>query len=872
MKNLLLVKNIILLFAFLMACNILYATHYRAGEILYERIDGLSYKFSLVVYLKKSSLQNQPQLDVCDVEMSWSDGTTKTAFGGCSSAIDIGGDVVKKTYVVQHTFAGVGVFKVYFQDKNRNDRIVNIPDLTPFYVESEIVISPILDFNNSPELLNPPIDDACVNNLYYHNPAAVDNDGDDLTYELVKCQQDINTPIPGYFIPSNMSINPITGTVVWDKPTITGEFNIAILIKEYRNGVFIGSVLRDMQITVIACNNNPPKITPEILDTCVIKGQNISIKIQAWEDDFLQNIKGVTYEGDAFELANTNASFTYTGNTQGGNPIVDTNNYIFSWTPNCNDVRTGSYKQYFIARDNFNPSLTAISNVFIKVVAPGPENLSVVPFGSDFQLNWDKSECSNAIGYRIYRRINSSGFIPSACETGVPSYTGYDLIQQNSGYDNNSYLDENLNIGVEYCYFVIAVFPDGSESIVGDEVCNSLKLEAPVVLNVSVVVTDILEGKDTIRWSSPRDIDTVINFTGPYKYRLYREINGSGNEEMVFESNSSNFLGGLDTIYVDTALNTKSNYHTYRVSFLNNEIEVSNSVKASSIYLSLTPSDNKITLNWLDNTPWSNDSVEIYRLNNSSGSFELIGLTTQSFFEDDGLENGQEYCYYAKTIGSYNSAQLPQILRNNSQEVCGAAIDLEAPCPPNLLEVNKNCILFENGLKWDNPNYFCEDTDDVIAYKLYYTAIEGENYELIDSNFTQFDTTYLHLLDQTVAGCYVVTAIDSFYNESLYSNSICIENCYEFEMPNVFTPNDDGINDLYLAIKYDFVKSINLKIINRWGNEIFASEDVLFTWDGKNSKGKLVTNGVYFYTVEVTFVTLNGDLIENKSGTIYINY
>lgn len=872
MKNLLLVKNIILLFAFLMACNNLHATHYRAGEILYERIDGLNYKFSLIVYLKKSSLQNTPQLDVCDVEIKWSDGTTKTAVGGCSSAIDLGGDVIKKTYTVQHTFAGVGVFKVYFQDYNRNDGIVNIPDLTPFYVESEIVISPILDFNNSPELLNPPIDDACVNNLYYHNPAAVDNDGDDLVYELVSCQQDLNTPIPGYFIPSNMSINSVTGTVIWDTPNITGEFNIAILIKEYRNGVFIGSVLRDMQITVIPCNNNPPKIIPEIIDTCVVKGQTISLKIQAWEDDFLQNIKDVSEEGDAFELDVSNAIFAYVGNTQGGNPIVDTNNYVFSWTPTCNDVRKGAYKQYFIARDNFNPSLTAISNVFIRVVAPGPENLSVSPFGSNFQLSWDKSECLNAIGYRVYRRVNSSGFVPSACETGVPGYTGYELIQQISGYDNNNYLDQSLNIGIEYCYFVTAVFPDGSESIVRDEVCNSLRLEAPVILNVSVGVTDELNGKDTVRWKSPSDIDTLVNFTGPYKYRVFRDVNNSGNEQLVYESNSSIFLGGLDTVYIDTLINTKDNYHNYRVVFLNNDLEVSSSVKASSIYLGLTPSDNKLTLNWLDATPWLNSSFEVFRLNKVSGVYELLGITNQTFYEDDGLANGEEYCYYIITIGSYNSAQLPQFLRNNSQIICGSAVDIEAPCPPNLLELNKNCDLFENSLKWDNPNNFCEDTDDVIAYKLYYSAIEGGDFVLVDSNFTQFDTTYLHTLDFSVAGCYVVTAIDSFYNESLYSNSLCVDNCYEFELPNVFTPNEDEINDFYKPIKSAFVKNISFKVFNRWGNEVFISEDVFFTWDGKNLNGKLVTNGVYFYTVEVTFLTLNGDLIENKSGTIYINY
>ena len=41
------------------------------------------------------------------------------------------------------------------------------------------------------------------------------------------------------------------------------------------------------------------------------------------------------------------------------------------------------------------------------------------------RLHWDPDECTNAVGYMIYRRQELFGFDPDHCETGVPGYTGY---------------------------------------------------------------------------------------------------------------------------------------------------------------------------------------------------------------------------------------------------------------------------------------------------------------------------------------------------------------------------------------------------------------------------------------------------------------
>lgn len=65
----------------------------------------------------------------------------------------------------------------------------------------------------------------------------------------------------------------------------------------------------------------------------------------------------------------------------------------------------------------------------------------------------------------------------------------------------------------------------------------------------------------------------------------------------------------------------------------------------------------------------------------------------------------------------------------------------------------------------------------------------------------------------------------------------------EFEMPNVFTPNGDGIND---EIDFSFLQSnLSVQIINRWGNLVFQSTETTKKWDNSEQN----TSGVYFYIV-----------------------
>jgi len=137
-----------------------------------------------------------------------------------------------------------------------------------------------------------------------------------------------------------------------------------------------------------------------------------------------------------------------------------------------------------------------------------------------------------------------------------------------------------------------------------------------------------------------------------------------------------------------------------------------------------------------------------------------------------------------------------------------------------------------------------------------------------DSN----DTTFFHANGLSAAGCYAITAIDSSGNESAFSNVECGVNCPLYELPNVFTPNGDGTNDTFRPLNpFRGVERIDLQVFNRWGQLIFDTEDPAIRWNGDHrDTGEQVPDGVYFYSCDVFFLSLQGTDMINLRGPVHI--
>jgi gliding motility-associated-like protein len=856
-----------------------WASHNRAGEITFEcdTNNPKRFYFTITTYTKASS-----QADRCFLTVYFCDENDSATFyrvngqtGTCQSPATMGEiiapDIRKNIYKGEHTFSGsILNCRIMVEDPNRNADIGNIPNSfeTPFFLVTTLTISPIIGINNSPVLLNPPIQNACYCKRFIHNPGAYDPDGDSLSYRLIKPFTSGGQVIPCYTTPSGVTMDAVTGDLVWEcpgGPTIStcgstqlpnsGEFNFAFVIEEWRNGILIGTVERDMQVTVVqGCNNNPPVV--EAADTCIVAGTRLDMLIHAHDVAFNDSIDNVSTSatGGPFQLPVNPASFL----SASGFPSVTSQ---FSWQTICDHVRYAAYNVTFLAVDD-NPinNLSDSKTININVIGPAPILNSVTPIAKNMQLNWQPYACLNAVGYKIFRKIGCDTTVFEYCQTGMPSNAGYQFIKQINDINTTSYIDDNNGLGLangqEYSYRLFAVFPDSAESKPSNQKCALLKRDCPVITKASISVTSINSGKDTLQWIRPTEFDSIVAYPPPYKYLIHRKKI----QDPIFALIDSTSGINSTSYLLDTLLNTEAEQYEYRIDFytVNNRTLVGQSNPASTVRLEAIAGDNAVTLNFKYMVPWTNDTFFVYKQNPLlPNDFSLIATTTSRTFTESGLINGKQYCYKVLTKGKYSDPTIPQPLLNFSQIACAIPKDTTSPCAPKLT-VDPNCIKLFNKLNWVNYSTTC--ADDVVSYVVYFTPTLGGALAVIDTIRGVSNTSLLNTPDSlSIAGCYAIAAVDSFNNVSRMSDTICVDNCPYYILPNVFTPDGDGVNDKFNAFPYMFVKDVEMTIFDRWGAKVFETKNPKISWDGKNSQtGGQCSDGTFYYVCTVNEIRLQG--------------
>lgn len=81
--------------------------------------------------------------------------------------------------------------------------------------------------------------------------------------------------------------------------------------------------------------------------------------------------------------------------------------------------------------------------------------------------------------------------------------------------------------------------------------------------------------------------------------------------------------------------------------------------------------------------------------------------------------------------------------------------------------------------------------------------------------------------------------------------TITVESCEPSVLiiPNIFTPNGDGSNDLFTVEGTNLV-SVKGQIFSRWGQKMFSWDNIKGSWDGRTPSGSIVPDGTYFYIIE----------------------
>ncbi len=837
------------------------ATHNRAGEITYVQLSDLTFEITITTFTYTLSFADRPTLDV-----EWGDNTKSTA--ARVSMLTLPNLYRRNVYKIQHTYPGPGTYKIVVQDPNRNANVKNIPNSVNvvFSMSTILTVNQAIGRNSTPVLLNPPYDKAAFGYVFIHNPAAYDPDGDSLSYKLTVCSRENGKPIENYTLPpatDSIYVNPVTGDLIWDTPADTGAFNVAMEIKEWRNGKAIGAVIRDMQINVYQTKNKPPVNGP-LRNYCVEAGDTVEFIFTATD----VNNDNITLQATSgvFQLTSCKATFTKIDSSAGFSSAR------FRWIT-CHDaVRNQPYNVIFKSDDN-NPDVNLIDldNMNIKVLGPSPKLLSALPEGKLIRLTWSNYGTPEIAGFSIYRREGATNFKPDSCSSGLPSSTGFVKVGYIAGSSTTSFADsdngQGLQFGKEYTYRIVAVYPNGTESKASDEITSTLVSGVPVIKNVSIRNTDITRGSVFVSWRKPDKLDT-IPANGPYEYIISRASGIAGTNYIQVKSLATVNLN--DTVFIDTLLNTSVSGYSYKIELWNNapgnRFLAGEPGYASSLYLEAAPGDRKAKLSFSRNVPWINSRYDIFRLNEATSKYDSIGTTNQLTYTDPGLENGKQYCYLIRSTGEYLPADLPKKLVNFSETACTSPIDNEPPCVP-LPDVTSQCDSLYNKITWTLPEPGC--LDDIAGYKLFYKLTTEENMTLLTTINDKNVFSYKHFPGDVISGCYAVSTFDSKGNESARSVMVCIDSCNFYEIPNVFTPNNDNINDLLVARTSGLVEKVDFRLFNRNGLEIFRTEEPRLEWDG-TYKGNIVSPGVYFYQCDVFERRISGLEQFHLSGFVHV--
>ncbi|MFN0204583.1 MAG: hypothetical protein ACKVTZ_23910, partial [Bacteroidia bacterium] len=353
----------------------MYATHFMGADISYKYISGNTYQLKVQYYRNcgdpgggnasnapntatisiksascniSTSISVTRQLDqevsaVCAAQLN-----NTTCGNGNNSLPGVTRYIYSGNYTLPQNCSD-WVFS--FQSGNRNNSISTIlnPGQDSIYVEAKLnsIAAP---GNSSPTFSSLPVPYFCPSQAVSYNHGASDLNGDSLVYAIIDPQHNATTPVTFLTTPIAYSSTYPVATIpanTFNFSTTTGQMSFvpaqiqqgvtAIRVDEYRNGVLIGSVVRDIQLMVINCQGNvAPVISAPSIPTganvigpnsyrvCV--GSTLQFSITA-SDANTGTIIGMTSTASA-NLPG--AVFTTTGT----NPKTG----ILTWSPSANDV------------------------------------------------------------------------------------------------------------------------------------------------------------------------------------------------------------------------------------------------------------------------------------------------------------------------------------------------------------------------------------------------------------------------------------------------------------------------------------------------------------------------------------------------------
>ena len=708
--------------------------------------------------------------------------------------------------------------------------------------------------NSSPRLFPPLSDYACVNQLFYIDFAGTDDDGDEIIYSLaapLDDKQANNTgivalppssapphPIVDFATGYNVN-NMIPGTIpltisesgfITVTPSEVGLYVFSVRAEEYRNGVKIGESRRDFQMLVVdGCNPpDPPEARVKIPGQTDFYKEDDTIFYVASQpkcfdlfvtDDVGTNVtlsaESVNFEGGV----NNDVSQIFSFNKGTINSSLDTLS-VQVCVSDCPYVQNKPFLIDLIASDDACP-LPQTDTVRVTIIVEPPTNKDpyfinqndtnyvVVPWNSSFTteiIGIDDDLDSLSLDY----------FVPNTLEFDIEDYGISFLASESEAGSISSILNFDTNCR-QYDYsdrsnFLLGIVVDDLDTCNlynTDTIFYDLTIELPE--NTGPVLTADIEISDSVN-SRPNfsRIEYETDLTGNLSINLFSD--DSDNDSLVI-----NALGvGFDINDINGLFSANN--------FERGHVEGQFNIDLECI-----------------NFPY--DDKNEYRIN---------------FITED-----VDYCQ------EKNADTIQLVLKINIGDNFDPKINNETEY---VLNTNTQFEVNINGTDEDNDLILLELISDGLPGDFKFESSSGVGE--VNSKLYWNPTCEFLGTDFGPKGYNLTFRVKDnncpYYGESTKTIKFLLEkpevDWDSFIPPNAFSPNGDGINDVFKLTNLN-IPNQNLPVdgcddnfesiifVDRTGVEVYKTNDKYFEWDGGNR-----SPGVYFYYIKYTISEYKGSV------------
>lgn len=303
------------------------ATHIRGGQIFYRTINSTTVEFTFIGYRDVDGVPfGQGRFDFGDGQI-FGDDAGEAIEWTIEKELNSGIEKWKSIFV--HQYAANGEYLASYTEDYRNSNSNNITGSvnTSFYVEASVLLDPFIGENTSPANKFQPNFFAISGKKLVAGFSMVDNEGDSLSYTILKPLKGKNKDVDAYRIPTDPTfydsnvgneagdapasfrIDPLSSTLIWDAPGAPGGYTVVIKTGEWRkiNGTYmqIGFTVLDYEILVVGAESFYSVSLP--ISDCQTSLENYSDKIiveNPTEDnlsiEFCSVIEGLKFNGLTF--------------------------------------------------------------------------------------------------------------------------------------------------------------------------------------------------------------------------------------------------------------------------------------------------------------------------------------------------------------------------------------------------------------------------------------------------------------------------------------------------------------------------------------------------------------------------------------------